>query len=79
MAIQHEYAYDEPYIPVDLFLEEMSLLFQEYTMKPASRPPGGRSLLFAEQRSSSISKFDNVPASTTPSSYRSILGAVASL
>jgi len=39
MAVQHEYTYDE-LIPVDIFLEELSLLFQEYTMKPGSRPFG---------------------------------------
>lgn len=39
MAIEHEYVYDEP-IPIDIFLEEISLLFQEYTMKAASRPFG---------------------------------------
>ena len=39
VAVQHEYAYDE-LIPVDIFLEEMSLLFQEYTMKAGSRPFG---------------------------------------
>jgi hypothetical protein len=31
MAVQHEYAYE--LIPVDIFLEELSLLFQN-TMKP---------------------------------------------
>jgi 20S proteasome alpha/beta subunit len=39
LAVQHEYVYDEP-IPLDIFLEEMSLLFQEYTMKPNARPFG---------------------------------------
>lgn len=37
IAVQHTYLYDEP-IPIGLFLEELSLLMQEYTMKPASRP-----------------------------------------
>lgn len=39
LAIQHEYIFDEE-IPIDLFLEELSLICQEYTMKPAVRPFG---------------------------------------
>jgi 20S proteasome alpha/beta subunit len=39
LAIEHSYTYDEP-IPVGLFLEELSLFFQEYTMKRGSRPFG---------------------------------------
>jgi len=39
LAIEHAYTYDEN-IPIDLFLEEMSLLFQEYTMTPGVRPFG---------------------------------------
>jgi 20S proteasome alpha/beta subunit len=39
LAIQHEYIYDEE-IPIDVFLEEMALLYQEYTMKPNTRPFG---------------------------------------
>ena len=39
LAVEHAYTFDEP-IPIDLFLEEMSLLMQEYTMKPATRPFG---------------------------------------
>lgn len=39
LAIEHSYTYDEP-IPIDLFLEEISLLFQAYTMKPGARPFG---------------------------------------
>ena len=39
LAIEHSYTYDEP-IPISLFLEELSLLFQEYTMKPGARPFG---------------------------------------
>lgn len=44
LAIEHAYTFEEP-IPIDLFLEEMSLLFQEYTMKPASRPFGATLLV----------------------------------
>jgi len=39
LAIEHAYTFDEP-IPIGLFLEEVSLLFQEYTMKPGARPFG---------------------------------------
>ena len=39
LAIEHSYTYDEP-IPINLFLEEISLLFQAYTMKPGARPFG---------------------------------------
>mmetsp|Transcript_661 Transcript_661/g.1516 ORF Transcript_661/g.1516 Transcript_661/m.1516 type:complete len:307 (-) Transcript_661:45-965(-) len=39
LAIEHSYTYDEP-IPLNLFLEEISLLFQSYTMKPGARPFG---------------------------------------
>ncbi|KAL7563428.1 hypothetical protein ACA910_016524 [Epithemia clementina (nom. ined.)] len=38
-AVQHEYTFDEE-IPIDIFLQELSLLFQEYTMKQATRPFG---------------------------------------
>ena len=39
MAVEHAYTFDES-IPIESFLEGVSLLFQEYTMKPASRPFG---------------------------------------
>lgn len=39
LAVQHAYTYDEE-IPLDIFLSELSLLFQQYTMKPATRPFG---------------------------------------
>ena len=39
MAVEHAYTFDEV-IPIESFLEEVSLLFQEYTMKPGSRPFG---------------------------------------
>jgi 20S proteasome alpha/beta subunit len=45
LAVEHEYAYDEP-VPVGVLLEEMSLLYQQYTMKAAARPLG-TSLLVA--------------------------------
>lgn len=39
LAIEHEYTYDEN-IPIEIFLQQLSLLFQEYTMKPGARPFG---------------------------------------
>jgi len=39
LAIEHSYTYNEP-IPIYLFLEEISLLFQAYTAKPGARPFG---------------------------------------
>ncbi len=45
LAVEHAYTYDEN-IPIALFLEEMSLLYQEYTMTPGVRPFGA-SLLVA--------------------------------
>lgn len=39
LAIEHSYTYDEP-IPIGIFLEEISLLFQSYTTKPGVRPFG---------------------------------------
>lgn len=39
LAVQHEYTFDES-IDIAIFLEELSLLFQEYTMKAATRPFG---------------------------------------
>ena len=44
LAVEHAYTFDEA-IPIDLFLEELSLLFQEYTMKPAARPFGATLLV----------------------------------
>ena len=39
MAVEYEFTYDEE-MPIDAFLEEISLLFQEYTMKAGCRPFG---------------------------------------
>lgn len=39
LAVEHEYTFDED-IPIEIFLQEISLLFQEYTMKAAARPFG---------------------------------------
>lgn len=39
LAVQHEYNFDES-IDIHILLEELSLLYQEYTMKVAARPFG---------------------------------------
>jgi 20S proteasome alpha/beta subunit len=39
LAVEHEYTYDVA-IPIDSFLQQLSLLFQQYTMKPGARPFG---------------------------------------
>ncbi len=39
LSVEHTYTFNEE-IPVDVLLEEMSLLLQEYTMKPGCRPFG---------------------------------------
>ena len=73
MAVQHEFAYDE-LIPADIFLEEMSLLFQEYTMKAGSRP-FGVTLIVAH-----VPNNNDSLDTTTPMLYRiDPSGAVSSL
>lgn len=44
MALQHEYTFDEN-MSIASFLEELSLLLQEYTMKPGVRPFGATLLV----------------------------------
>lgn len=39
MAVEHEFLYDQD-IPIEILLEEISLLFQEYTMTVGTRPFG---------------------------------------
>ena len=39
LAVEHEYTFDER-IPIEIFLQELSLLLQEYTIKAAARPFG---------------------------------------
>jgi 20S proteasome alpha/beta subunit len=60
LAIEHSYTYDEP-IPINLFMEEISLLFQAYTMKPGARPFGCTLLVgyLPPQRSHSTSSTRN--------------------
>lgn len=74
LAVEHAYTFDEP-IPIDIFLEEVSLLFQEYTMKPGARP-FGVTLLVADLSTSaenSIPKLYRID----PSGSVQILGQVA--
>jgi 20S proteasome alpha/beta subunit len=44
LAVQHEYTFDES-IEIRILLEELSLLYQEYTMKVAARPFGASLIL----------------------------------
>lgn len=44
IAVEHEYTFDEA-IPVEILLEELALLYQEYTMKPGARPFGATLLI----------------------------------
>ena len=39
LAVEHAFTFEED-MPIEAFLEELSLLFQRYTMKPGSRPFG---------------------------------------
>jgi 20S proteasome alpha/beta subunit len=57
LAVEHRYAYDEP-IPASVLLEELSLLYQQYTMKAAARPLGV-SLLVAHLPSSQCTADDD--------------------
>lgn len=38
-AVEHKYIFDED-VPLEKFLEDLSMLFQKYTMKPGARPFG---------------------------------------
>jgi 20S proteasome alpha/beta subunit len=65
IAIQHEYTWDEE-IRIDLLLEDLSLLMQEYTVKPASRPFGAV-LLVAHLPKEDVSKQDGESKSKSDS------------
>ena len=56
VAVEYEYTFDEP-IPVQVFLETMALLFQEYTMKAGARP-FGCSLLVGSLESGEFFRLD---------------------
>jgi 20S proteasome subunit alpha 2 len=76
LAVEHAYTFNEP-IPIELFLEEVSLLFQEYTMKPGARP-FGVTLLVAYVPCSSVD--DDNRDGPQPHLYRiDPSGAVSSL
>jgi 20S proteasome alpha/beta subunit len=62
MAVEHEYTFDED-IDIDIWLEEISLLFNEYTIKVATRPFGA-SLLVAH-----VPRFDP-SKKQTPTFYK---------
>ncbi len=38
-AVEHKYTFDED-VPLEKFLEDLSMLFQKYSMKPGARPFG---------------------------------------
>jgi 20S proteasome alpha/beta subunit len=68
LAIEHAYTYDEP-IPLGIFLEEISLLFQSYTTKPGVRP-FGCTLLVAYLPPASSSSSDADSSSGRPRLFR---------
>ena len=57
LSVEHAYTFHEE-IPIDVLLEEMALLFQEYTMKPACRP-FGCSLIVASMGISDDGDYDD--------------------
>ena len=59
LAVQHEYTFDES-IEIHVLLEELSLLYQEYTMKVAARPFGAT--LIVAYVPTSIHSHPNQPA-----------------
>lgn len=68
IAIQHEYTYDES-IPIELLLEDLASLFQEYTMKPSVRPFGAI-LLIGYMPAKSSRRRDTGKAFTEPMLFR---------
>jgi 20S proteasome alpha/beta subunit len=79
LAVQHEYIYDEE-IPIDVFLEEVALLYQDYTMKPATRPFGA-TIVVAHYQAGEESSQSSSSSSSSSSSFYQIdpSGAVQSL
>lgn len=64
LAVEHSYTFQEE-VPLNILLEEMSLLFQEYTMKPGVRPfgccllvAGANDGLFRIDPSGTVTKLD---------------------
>ncbi|CAB9507851.1 Proteasome subunit alpha type-2 [Seminavis robusta] len=65
LAIQHEYVYDEE-IPIDIFLEEVSLLYQEHTMKIAARPFGATMIVAYQEPAQNIANQEDSTATMLP-------------
>ena len=64
LSVEHTYTFDEE-IPIDVLLEEMALLFQEYTMKPGCRPFGCSLVLASyDELNEEFSMFRIDPAGT---------------
>jgi len=81
LAIQHEYTFDE-YIRIETFLEELSLLVQEYTMKPGARPFGATILVaYVPTAERQLTEGHRYPAiyRVDPSGSVTFLGKVAAL
>eukprot|EP00545_Synedropsis_sp_CCMP1620_P001170 CAMPEP_0119010476 /NCGR_PEP_ID=MMETSP1176-20130426/5039_1 /TAXON_ID=265551 /ORGANISM="Synedropsis recta cf, Strain CCMP1620" /LENGTH=289 /DNA_ID=CAMNT_0006963147 /DNA_START=13 /DNA_END=882 /DNA_ORIENTATION=- len=80
MAVEYEFTFDEP-MPVEEFLEELSLLFQEYTMKAGARPFGCAllvgSLSSDEQQQQQLYRVDPSGAVETLGSC-AVMGSLAS-
>lgn len=62
LAVEHQYTFDE-HISIETLLEEVSLLFQEYTVKPGSRPFGCTLLVayMPSQRNVALKEGPNTP------------------
>ena len=74
LAMEHAFTFDEP-IPISIFLEEVSLLFQEYTMKVGARPMGVTLLIGYVPHTE-----DDADSDASPQLYRiDPSGAVSSL
>jgi 20S proteasome alpha/beta subunit len=69
LALEHEYVFDED-IPMAVFLEEMSLLFQEYTMKEGVRPFGACLIVASLSGLNDDDKNKGEAASAPPQVYR---------
>lgn len=90
LAVEYEYTSGDTEIPIQVLLEELSLLFQEYTVKPGVRPFGTTLLVGYLPNSSSLEQMkeedseSNTEGENAPCFYRidpsgvvSILGDIA--
>mmetsp|Transcript_25822 Transcript_25822/g.31838 ORF Transcript_25822/g.31838 Transcript_25822/m.31838 type:complete len:282 (+) Transcript_25822:67-912(+) len=70
LSVEHSYTFQEE-IPINTLLEEMALLFQEYTMKPGCRPfgcclliallgEGGNGCLYRIDPTGTVTKIDSI-------------------